>query len=138
MTTPLLAIAQGIFDIVVERGSQLKRQSRDYQTGVCAYRDGQGGACFVGLLLSDEEVIDRHGRLITGGVGSLIYDGHLPERLKPHSGLVQALQRVHDDADNWLSYGHGGPEKVRMGAALRRVAADFGLKTNTVDEFFHA
>lgn len=134
MTTPTIAIAQGIFDIVVERGSQLKQRSID-SSGLCAYRDGKGGMCFVGLLLSDEETIDRHGREIRGGVNSLVYDGTLPDRLKPFTGLLTRLQSIHDTSWNWLDGGLG-PDRARMGKALRQAAREFGLKTNTVDTHF--
>jgi hypothetical protein len=134
MTTPHQAIAQGIFDIVVERGSQLKQRATD-ESGLCAYRDGKGGMCFVGLLLSDEETIDSHGRPIRGGVNSLVYDGTLPGRLLPHTSLLTRLQGIHDTSENWLAAGQG-PDRALMGKALREVAHEFGLKTNTVDAHF--
>jgi hypothetical protein len=138
MTTPLNAIAQGIFDIVVERGSQLNRRSMG-TNGVCAYRDMEGdGACFVGLLLSDEEAHANNGKLIAGSVGSLVMDGFLPERLQPHTTLLARLQAIHDNPENWEEYGNGPPDKRRMAHYLRDVATDFGLKANTVDTFFHS
>lgn len=143
MTTPLQAIAQGIFDIVVERGSQMKRRCIDVD-GACSYRLPEGGGgCFVGLLLSDDEVKDERGNLIIGGVGSLVFGGQLPERLLPHVSLLRSLQQIHDDPANWCFHDEApfhdkGPRSDRIAQQLRVVARDFGLKDKTVDEFFPA
>lgn len=147
MSTPLNALRQGIFDIVVERGSAMTKRCID-EMGSCAYRDGKGGACYVGLIMSDEEAMDKNGKTHTGGVESLKKDGVLPERYHDHLDLLGSLQWIHDNYSNWENtqhpvtgrtmYGYGAPKRELIAAELRQVAQLYGLDAKSVDIFYPA
>jgi hypothetical protein len=146
VTTPLKAFRQGIFDIVVERGSAMTARCLD-RYGNCAYRDGKGNACWAGLLMSDEEAVGEDGKTHIGSVYGLYREGVLPERYHEHLDLLASLQRVHDEYTNWdnielpngmTQFGHGAPRKDRIAAALREVARVHGLDAKTVDQFYPA
>jgi hypothetical protein len=147
VTTPLNAFRQGIFDIVVERGSAMTNRCID-EMGSCAYRDGKGGACYVGLIMSDEEATDKNGKTHTGGVDSLKKDGVLPARYHDHLDLLGSLQWVHDNYSNWEDtqhpetgrtlYGYGPPKRALIASELRQVAQLYGLDAKSVDIFYPA
>lgn len=69
-------------------------------TRKCVYRDGQGGSCAVGCLLTDEEadaIAQAGGN--SDDVDSLLSSGLLPERFKTEIDLLIDLQGAHDMAD---------------------------------------
>lgn len=138
MTTPPEVLKQAVFDIVVEGAAKMERRCKG-PLGNCAYRDGQGGACFVGLLLSDDEAIDQDsGKVIDGPVRELHISGRLPERLHVHIALLSDLQWVHDSRANWTHFGDGPPNAPLMREELAAIAVRNGLNTKSVEEHFPA
>ena len=92
---------QQIFDTVVKHLAQQKRRSmaifvhREEEINTCAYRGKYGDMCAVGCLIKDE---DYSPVMETNPVDDLVRKGLLPEYLKQHTGLLQALQLAHDSA----------------------------------------
>lgn len=135
MSTPSTALRQGVFDIVVQHAAGMQRQSR-ISTGMCMYRDGCGGACFAGALMSDDHVAKMPHTLMSADISEVSAQGYLPDHMTPHQGMIRRLQRIHDDPSNWLERGMGPPNKPVMARSLRHVAEDFGLKSELVDTLF--
>jgi hypothetical protein len=123
VSTPSLALKQGVFDIVVQHAAGMQRQSRSADAGLCMYRDGKGGACFAGALMSDEHVAAMPHRMMYADLSELSQQSLLPDH-------------IHDCPSNWLENGMGPPNKPVMAAALRDLAEDYGLKTELVDTHF--
>lgn len=67
----------------------------------CQYRDQQGRACAVGMLLDDETGRKAEDMGI-GGVEDLVKEHLLPEDLVPHLNLLVDLQQAHDNAADHL------------------------------------
>lgn len=113
--------AQDIFDRVyrhfIYEGGQLSVSDED----LCVYRDASGAKCAVGVLLEDSEYSLG---MEENNVSELVRLGLLPSRLVPHAGLLQMLQKAHDDVvhdydgDGWR--GH-------MQTALRAIAGKLDL-----------
>lgn len=125
--------AQEIFDTIVQHLHDTPRQAAN-STGLCRYRTEDGLKCAVGTLITDEEYEPRMDKL--GVVTEVHREGLLPERLTSHVSLLRRLQSVHDDHMNWLEHGRGKAQPAHMGAALRTVAAEYGLSTVLVDKLF--
>jgi hypothetical protein len=136
VSTPSLALKQGVFDIVVQHAAGMQRQSRSADAGLCMYRDGKGGACFAGALMSDEHVAAMPHRMMYADLSELSQQSLLPDHMIPHRAMIRRLQRIHDCPSNWLENGMGPPNKPVMAAALRDLAEDYGLKTELVDTHF--
>lgn len=136
MSTPEKAFKQGIFDIVVEKAASMPHQARGAD-GICALRDGKGNACFLGHIMSDEEVMPK-GELINGAVATLLHKGVLPQRYYEHVDILTYLQGIHDYNENWSDDGEGPPRTDVMRIKFRQVAELFGLKTDRLDLFFPA
>lgn len=135
MSTTDTALRQGVFDIVVTHAAGMQRQSR-IDTGLCMYRDGRGGACFAGALMSDEHAASLPHRMMYADLTELSTQGLLPAHMIPHRTMIRRLQRIHDCPTNWQESGNGPPNKPVMAAALRALADDYGLKTELVDTHF--
>jgi hypothetical protein len=138
MSTPNTALAQGTFDIVVQHAAGMTRQSREATGGLCMYRDGKGGACFAGALMSDDHVATLPSEMQVLGIHELREKGMVPEHMIPHMRLIAELQRVHDEPSHWHENGFGPPNKPVMRGALRRVADHFGLKADLAETLFAA
>jgi len=135
VTTPLTALAQGIYDIIVGKAAKMPSQCSRY--GSCSYRGANGNVCFVGHVLSDDQA-EPDGKLIAGPVEDLVQQGRLPDYLIPHVKLLGALQRIHDDRSNWTAFGSGPPDMRNMRTRLISVASQFALNTRVLDEHFPA
>lgn len=120
--------AQDVFDTIVRHASTMKDKSMLSGTQFCAYRSYDGGACFVGCLLTDEQAAmgDRMTRQGGGGgVSDLGKRGILPSVLMPHLDLLEHIQPTHDEQnlDEWPQH-------------FREIATERGLSTAVIDEVF--
>ncbi|WP_298962297.1 hypothetical protein [uncultured Methylobacterium sp.] len=134
MTTPKTVLAQAIFDLVIEKAAAMPRQCISGD-GICCLRDSNGNACFLGQIMSDDEV-RPNGRLINGSADGLLQRGELPERYRDHVDLIELLQGVHDDLGNWTL--GGSADKVEMRSEFLSIASAYGFNTRTLDQHFPA
>jgi len=98
-----LTTREEIFDYVEARLKEQRCQSLSpdgHNAGECAYRGEEGLMCAVGCLIGDDEYTSgMEGRLVED-----LTEDTLPDRLRPHVSMLQALQIFHDDAGNWSSH----------------------------------
>jgi hypothetical protein len=136
--TPLALVAQPtlqqIFDAVVTHAAGMPRKCQIKEGGACLYRGSQegdeGNACFVGALLTDDEVEKLKGPPL--GIAHFYMEdlNLIPERFQDedkYRPLLVRLQRVHDAShqDMW-------PE------GLKDVARVYALDGSSVDRTFGA
>jgi hypothetical protein len=72
--------------------------------GSCVYDTGDGGKCFVGRLLTDEELAEcGHKGLMSAGVHNLLSKlDKVPGKLVGiNKGFLSLCQSVHDNGLNW-------------------------------------
>lgn len=136
MSTPVSALKQGTFDVVVLHASGMNNQSREADTGLCMYRDGKGGSCFAGALMSDDHIAALPSGTMSVDVHELHQRKALPEHMLPVISFIRQLQRIHDCPSHWHDDGKGPPNRPVMAAALRALAEQHGLKTVLVDTHF--
>jgi hypothetical protein len=127
--------AQAIFNRVARHLFAQGRQSL-CEGDVCAYRGDGGTRCAVGVLITDEEY---HPRMEGHDVNALMREARgvhhdtnpsrwpTLQRLFPYSGLLMALQGVHDHMDLWGDTGE-------MRRRLRRVANEHQLDAELLED----
>ncbi|MEE9481815.1 hypothetical protein [Methylobacterium ajmalii] len=121
--------AQTVFDgvVVLAAGMTSRCESK---SGFCAYRSPGGrSACFVGGLMTSDEVYRGNATPVDGPVDSLQQRGELPARLHPHVAMLLDLQEVHDNKGNWRRPGG-------IADGLRKVALLRNLSTQVLDQHF--
>lgn len=148
--------AQEVFDFAVGAFFAMPHRAMG-KKGFCQYRTGDPScpACIAGQLLTDAEVLipeakqkenfpqynDGENYYPLEGVTTFDqYDdpgfdnlaGYdlIPDRLKGHVGLIQALQFIHDPEQNWFD------NKKRMVSELLTLAKGEGLDPSIVEKVF--
>ncbi|TXM69670.1 hypothetical protein [Methylobacterium sp. WL120] len=129
---------QEIFDATIRYAATMPKRCMDISG--CAYRNEENtSACFVGALLTDDEVLDGDSNVVIGGVDTLMNLAMLPDRLQPHTKLLTNLQRIHDSGGNWSGKDYEGPaNRERMRSEFKLVADEFGLAHTAIREVFPA
>ena len=119
---------QEIFDAVVRRGLDGRGQCTTH-TGDCAYRSADGSnACFVGIFMDDSSPMCRSSNDVLDLYKDVGATPAFMAWIKRHELLLDALQEMHDNGDNWESA--GGKIKVD---ALARFAKVYDLVLNLPD-----
>ena len=111
---------QEIYDTVKEHLLTQMEESMHPVHKYCMYRNPSGLKCAVGCLIPDELYDPRmdNGGVSGKGLSLLLQEFSLPEWMLKNSGLLHALQRVHDATE---------PDAWREG--LQTVARTYGLET---------
>ena len=74
------------------------------ERGVCLYDNDNGGCCFIGRLLSADELLDvKDTASNSSSINTMIKNiGYVPERLKGFTiEFLSRCQSIHDDGGNW-------------------------------------
>lgn len=114
--------AQNIYDTVKSHLLGMRRQSKC--DGVCVYRDSRGAMCAAGVLIKDEHYSpELEQNVATENIVrlALILSGVKNSQIS----IVQSLQNVHDENDNWTKSGKGLNKEGKQ--ALSKVALDYDL-----------
>lgn len=115
MSTVRYYTAQAVFDQIATH--LLRQQERSATNDTCDYRDGNGNACAVGCLMTDEEYLGTYQAYEGEGVCGL------PGDFGDHFDLLGELQTLHDrhTVDEWR-------------VQLKALADRYSLNTDAIQE----
>lgn len=118
--------AQEIFDKVATHLFTQGRRAKNTE-GKCVYRAPDGAKCAVGILIPDADYTENI-EIAAASDAIAILAKHSPAcaALLPHSDLLEKLQTVHDEHNNWM-------DSEIMRDALSDVANDFDLDPSILD-----
>lgn len=109
---------QAIFDRVATHLAKQGHQARSERDG-CVYLAPNGDRCAAGCLISKRLYRKKMEKQRFGRNHVTV---PWPPRLLPHKSLIQDLQAVHDEFENWCESG-------LLVSELASVAATFGLSS---------
>ncbi len=113
---------QETFDKVVKHLFTQGRRSTAPDNGACMYRSADGLKCAIGVLIPDEKYDPSFEGMPITRLGWLP-NFEVPIR---NLGLLDSLQRVHDEPQSW---NERGPTDY-MVSKLKGIAEDFKLEYN--------
>jgi hypothetical protein len=111
---------QELFDLACAHLYSMPGRAASTASDACYYRTADGNRCAVGYFITDEEY-DTDMELKS--LRDLVNAELLPPRLVPFERILEALQKVHDDEDNW-------EPKFIGGARLAALATRFNLSAS--------